>query len=278
MKYILDKTNVPFCIFGGDVIGAFGSKETLLSEVDNWCEWVEYVGKVYQIRGNHDYTIKTSSEENTGYTESETFTYDHIMNNNESDITGTSDMYYMLDDDIHKIRFIFINGYQNITSGEVPFGVQPLIDQNQHNWIIERIKEVENYHFIIITHSCPNGNIAGGGAGAGLPAIASAINNKSIAKYDNENIDVHIDEDFTNTTNDIICFISGHNHRDDSDIKDGVLYITTTCDATYNNDPLVIRTSGTVSEQAFDVFTIDIENRIIKTVRFGGGSNRTWKY
>ena len=85
--------------------------------------------------------------------------------------------------------------------------------------------------------------------------------------------------DFTDTTNEIICVISGHNHADKSNVKDGLLSITTTSDAYYNDDPdVTTRTKGTVTESAIDVFSIDLDKRTIKAARIGAGNSREWNF
>ena len=90
---------------------------------------------------------------------------------------------------------------------------------------------------------------------------------------------ITLNVDFTNTTNEIICNIAGHNHKDRDNYRDGLLSITTTSDAYYNDDTdVTTRTKGTVTESAIDVFTINLEERKIKTVRIGGGVNREFTF
>ena len=281
-KEILNETSVPFFVFGGDVVRAYGSKTDMESDADGWFKWVKYVRDVFQIRGNHDYAIKTSANEETGYTEPIGYTYNHVMGQQEWKVEGdsTGKMYYMLDNKIQHIRMLFLNAYEQQESGSVAWGVRTYQTQEQYDWIIEKLTEVENYGFVVFTHASPDqsGNIEASGGWGGLNAIEHALNNKTTVDYYHETSGVRIIADFSSTTNEIICNISGHNHKDRSNVENGVLSITTTSDATYNNDVNVPRTSLTTTEQAFDIFTIDTENRTIKTVRFGGGNNRTWTY
>mgnify|MGYP003290481395 CR=1 FL=1 len=71
---------------------------------------------------------------------------------------------------------------------------------------------------------------------------------------------------------DVIACIAGHNHKDLSDEINGILYITTTSSLANK------RTFGTTEEDAFDIFTIDTENRKIYTTRFGAGEDREFTY
>ena len=85
--------------------------------------------------------------------------------------------------------------------------------------------------------------------------------------------------DFTNANGTPVCVIGGHNHKDASRTENGILIIQTTTDGyNANEDPDVVRTPGTATEQAFDVFTIDTTEKTISTVRIGYGSDRTFTY
>ena len=87
--------------------------------------------------------------------------------------------------------------------------------------------------------------------------------------------------------NDIICVIAGHSHRDASVVSSsGILYIETTCawnqkslypDGTsYTAEDGIVRTNGTPTETAFDVFAINADTKDVYAVRYGAGSSRTW--
>jgi hypothetical protein len=82
--------------------------------------------------------------------------------------------------------------------------------------------------------------------------------------------------DFSSSSSDLVCHINGHCHKDASHVSNGVLSISTTCDAYYSNDGHGA-VNGTVTEQAFDVFCIDYDSDIINAVRIGRGASRTWK-
>ena len=100
-----------------------------------------------------------------------------------------------------------------------------------------------------------------------------AFANKSTFSYDG------LEKDFTNDTNTLVMHLAGHVHTDESNFSDGVLSVNTTCDARYTGvsvDPN--RVVGTISEQAFDVFSVDYDARTVKTVRIGYGSDRSLTY
>ena len=75
----------------------------------------------------------------------------------------------------------------------------------------------------------------------------------------------------------IIAVISGHTHYDFSQNVNGFLEICTTCDTRQEYGGLPDN-AGTINEQAFDVFTIDIANRKLFATRIGRGQDREWSW
>lgn len=87
--------------------------------------------------------------------------------------------------------------------------------------------------------------------------------------------------DFSNGAGEVACMIGGHAHMDMSKTTDGgVPVIVTTTDnaGAEASASTLTRTAGTVSEQAFDVFTIDTTNRTIEATRIGAGEDRSFTY
>jgi DNA repair exonuclease SbcCD nuclease subunit len=72
----------------------------------------------------------------------------------------------------------------------------------------------------------------------------------------------------------IACFF-GHVHVDQSVQKDGITLVTTLNAATQQDfAETPARVSGTISETAFDIVTVDFSKQTIFTVRFGAGTDR----
>ena len=93
--------------------------------------------------------------------------------------------------------------------------------------------------------------------------------------------------DYSGKSRTVICVLCGHMHRDmvlekddSNENSDGVLVVATTTDSFANNldynssGVLVTRERGTITEQAFDVVQIDLENKKLYMTRIGGGSDR----
>lgn len=283
IKYILENSSIPYFICGGDIVRAYGTREELEGDADEWLEESNYIGDIFQVRGNHDFIIKTAADVDEGYTESDAYAYDMLFRKQESKVVGAhGKMYYMIDNPTQKVRILCLNPYDIPQAGPIPWNIHTGMPQEEYDWIIDRIKEVEGYTFVIVIHISPDptGAIPSSGYGAALIEIERAVNQHDVASYSGTvgGEQISISEDFTDTTNVIACNLSGHNHEDVSNVYQDVLSITTTSDACYNNDPNTQRTNMTTTEQAFDVFAIDTTARTIKTVRFGGGVNRSWTY
>lgn len=56
IRYVLDKTGIPFAICGGDIANVGGGKSALQNEVETYQEYVNAIGKerILTMRGNHD--------------------------------------------------------------------------------------------------------------------------------------------------------------------------------------------------------------------------------
>ena len=284
-RYVLENSTVPFFVFGGDAVRAYGTREELEGDAEDWFDWVKYVGEVYQVRGNHDFIIKSSEDETVGYTEPESYVYDYLIRPKEMKIVpgGVAKFYYMIEDKAQKVRILCLNPYKVIEAGAIPWNIKREYDQAQIDWFIDRIKEVEGYSFVVVVHESPDtsGNIPVSGTSPAIKRIEEAVNNRTTISYSGTSGDnvITVEEDFTETTNTIVCNLSGHNHKDRSNVENGVLSITIAADAHYNDDTdVTTRTAMTTTEQAFDIFSIDTTNRTIKAVRFGGGANRSWTY
>ena len=278
LKEILAKTSIDTIFFGGDIPYAYGTKENMLDACEKWVEYRNSVTKrFFFIRGNHDFTIKTSKDESTGYTAQNNYAYDYIMRGVEDMVHGEpGKLYFYVDYPLQKIRFICIDSFENVGDEDTAWAVKPFISTEQYKWLLNALA-VQDYTFVLFSH-IPSDTELKTYESVMYPVhmIEKALNSRGTYSFQNSGSPIHAD--FTDSTSKVACHIAGHCHGDYSHTDENVLTITTTCDAHYNDDPAVERTSGTTTEQAFDVFSIDTTKREIKTVRFGAGENRTWNY
>ncbi len=87
---------------------------------------------------------------------------------------------------------------------------------------------------------------------------------------------VSVDVDFSDANGDLISYFAGHMHKDylysNTDYGFGFNIITTACDADLNTS--VAHTEGTVTEQSFDVFTVNRKTGTIYATKIGAGEDR----
>ncbi|WP_283577944.1 metallophosphoesterase family protein [Limosilactobacillus reuteri] len=86
--------------------------------------------------------------------------------------------------------------------------------------------------------------------------------------------------EFASAKGDLLGWFGGHYHADDITVRNGVTYITTIADcmSIWDIKGAPQKTAGTVSEQAFDVATVDRANRKVNLIRIGDGSDRSFTY
>lgn len=82
-------------------------------------------------------------------------------------------------------------------------------------------------------------------------------------------------KDFSSANGKIICYIAGHIHHDYMK-RDTIQYVCTVNDSKDNEQ--FDKVSGTISEQSFDVFTVDKTNSNVYITRIGHGDNREFSF
>lgn len=85
---------------------------------------------------------------------------------------------------------------------------------------------------------------------------------------------------FTGCQGRVACFIAGHTHKDMMrTMSDGTpVFITTSTNAGAGRQNGETREEGTVTENAFDVFSVDSSSKTVYATRIGAGSDRSVSY
>ena len=276
LKEVLDNTVTPFVIFGGDYPMAYGAKETLDNDIETLMDYARYIGKdrFASIRGNHDFTIKFSRDSSDGYSMPYPNTYNAISRVSEHWVKhiNTTHMCFYIENEAQKTRIICLNSSDGDSVEDVGWSVPYRVSAEQITWLLDDAMNCDGYRFIFISHIPSDSAIRSySDTQQVLQDIFVALKNKTSIVVNGRTVD------FTNSTNEAICHITGHNHRDLSNIDNNFLSISTACDALYQDDGHG-GAAGTTTEQAFDVFCIDYDSGTIKAVRVGRGSDRSWTY
>lgn len=281
IEQIKQKTGVQKVFFGGDVPTAYGTSDKMMSDVlgfNNQFRQFKRQRDLYSVIGNHDFTIKTSATDDTGTTlpVSESYAlfgreferYTNIKQNK---------MYYYVDNSAAKIRYICINTEESVDT-TVAWGVQAKISQKQEDWLNNDALNVEDsWKIIVIGHVPVHPKMTSYSPKLDIiKKTIDAYNNRAVLDYTSDD-GVNASSDFTSSKGKVVAYICGHNHKDENFLENGVVYVSTGCDAKYHNDKWD-RISRTTSEQLFDVFFVDTTNKKIKTIRIGAGENREFEY
>ena len=278
IQYIGKEVALPFTIYGGDNIFAFGTKESAMEEAEYFLKAMNNYGRVYGVKGNHDITIRNGWHDEGGYTATQELIYDYTARPIAKYVKGIEGKcYYYWDDKKQDVRYIVLDLFENINTS-ISWGVNYGFSQEQAEWLVEQALKCKNKTLVILTHATIDQKLGGAKEMKFLHEIFVALQNRNKFSH-SEGVKVEVD--FSKSSNTVACIISGHSHRDDSNLDRGVLSISTICDAWYNDDPQfkhLPRQRGTINEQAFDVMTINTATRTIKAVRIGQGKDREWSY
>lgn len=279
LRYIIQNTSVDIVLCSGDFASVIGTAEQLKDEYDETLMFISKVGKeyVYAVRGNHDFYNRTSDNSSSvNYTWAKT--YNAIYRNSEYRVTNALVQHgaYCVDNDAQKTRIICLNSSDwNLTADKADEGV-PYISVAQANWFMSALTEKVNYKVIVMSH-IPS--VSALTTDFASQEIVQSILEAFVAKtnFSTEYKSQTISCDFRNTTNQLIFHLSGHTHTDGQSVNNGILSVTTTCDAHYSDDGHGAAV-GTITEQAFDIFCVDYDTGTIDAVRVGRGNSRNWTY
>ena len=278
IKHIGEQVNLPFTVYGGDNIFAFGTKESAMEEAEYYLKAMRDYGKVFGVKGNHDITIRNGWHDEGGYTATQKEIYDYTTRPIANLVKGVEgECYYYWDDKKQGVRYIVLDLFENINTSR-SWGVNYGFSQKQANWLVQKALKCKDKTLVVFTHAPIDPKLGGAEMMKFLHELFIAVQNREKFTH---NEGVKIKADFTKSNNTIACIISGHAHRDESNFERGVLSIGTICDAWYNDDPKLKhlpRQRGTTNEQAFDIMTINTATKRIHAVRIGQGEDREWSY
>ncbi len=265
IKYILENTSVDTVICGGDILTVNNSIEDAMNVINSWADNTNKF-KTVNVYGNHD------NNSNSGNAESLWIGYDRwygaLLKPIENSVTWSDNKkYFYMDNTAQKVRMIFLN---------TSYDQRIALDTTQAAWLQQLLYNLTSgWKAIVFTHVF----FAPATVNSGVTELA-ILGPGNLAK---NMIDGQYDNMISHGA-EFIGIITGHVHRDYSIMSDnGYPIITTTCDANGLQaslyDPVnTVRTEGTITEQAFDVYHVDTENRKIYVTRIGAGSDREFTY
>ena len=315
-KEIAERTNVGFVLCLGDVqtSGCYDTKEEIIEENKLIDEFLSPVGdRLLIVEGNHDGSYGWLDRDGNGVFNNdypdgtvkppeERESYVNNLNSDEiyqsiyekvsliDGVTfdkGGSHGYYV-DDNADKVRFIMLNSHNNKYelredgTPRYPKMWYARFGQSQLDMVVEAIKGIpdDDWSVVVGAHfPLGQGEIADGEVLAGILNAYKTKTSYSGSVYSvYEQVTVNCD--LSDAKGEPVGYFAGHTHVDRSSTYCGVTVIETTCDTREDIDLSVRekRSAGNVSEQSFDVFTINRKEHRIYVTRIGSGTDRIIEY
>jgi len=300
IKKIMDSCHIKYWLSGGDIAtdGALGTKAATIADLlDIESKFVALAGNWLRVEGNHDVAYSTLGAPNyykqnlTPGDMYDVYYRDLALNNNVK--SSPSGDYFFADDDTQKIRYIGLDSQDKLYSEDVDGRA---IDnkmwsftfrQDQITWFANTALNVPTADWSIVVFShVPPGELAMTGSDliiANYDLMVGLLNafsgNTSYTGVGiNTTYPATITADYTSKGGEVICWVSGHVHRDKLFTISGINVITTLHDSLAVMSGEATKTAGTATEQAFDIFTINKTTRTVNTTRVGAGADRSFTY
>lgn len=247
IEYIAKNTSVGKVINGGDILDNESSASNAMYKLLLWRNAMANI-KEYRVMGNHDLN-RSGQLDPTAYLTEDNW-YGLMVKPFEEDVSADQKSYFCVDNEVQKVRLICIQYYFNAGSTE-------------EKWICDKLTEKgEDWTILVINHHIFDANEKGKLHAHGEKLIKT------------------INGVYSDIKANFIGILAGHSHYDyaTTETTNGYHLITTTCDAYRAEGGGLVRTKGTVAEQAFDVVHIDTKERKMYLTRIGAGEDRTFLY
>jgi len=279
-----------FVVHGGDSIAGETTIDTVRTNLSEYAKVFDGIKQpVFCMRGNHD----SDGSQTTGdLTINEWFSRmvrpfrqnDIVVNPSEPD-----GGYYYQDFDKFKIRAIFTNSASQPYDTVLRWGWSP----TQLQWIANTALDLSskggdeaNWHVIAFGHHCTRSRYTGvtvAKYGAVIEQILYAYKNGT--SYTDSETSVSVDFSSQGAMN-LIAYVFGHTHYDTMEIPEDLgfpmISVLSSYPDYYESPPdgnySYTRTTGTNTEDAWDVFVVDKTSRTINTYRYGAGIDRSIIY
>lgn len=269
IKHIIENTATKMIVFGGDIINQYATKEQAYPHFADFHKRFLFSDAYYPIIGNHEYN--DPGNQDTGYTgkrmtNSEAYGMNLRQKEVDSRYKWDGGYTYHVDNEAQKIRYYMIGCNPTST-----------IEVESRNAFFTSLESVpDNYIVVVIAHQLAaynNGSPVYGTAGKLIADGCDAFNARTTLSANG------LTHDYSSATGKVILLMQGHTHIDfDLSTTGGIHSVSTTCDSYAQQIGSLVRTAGTVTEQAFEVVHINTDTKTIKLTRIGAGVDRQFTY
>lgn len=248
IRYLMRGLPITRLFHGGDVYSQWGK----YYQDDCLRDYRSAMGKypIYCVPGNHEYKGTYMDDQHIWYFLNAT--HDNIV------VGSSARNYYYVDNQAQKMRYICLNGYASNNNADAT----PQFEQAQRTWLTDTALNVQSGWTILIF----------------LHAIYDiSITTRQLMAISGVTTELMNIVDSYNGAGTIAAIIQGHTHIDRiTHTTGGIPIIITTCDKNGiwtspdgYEDIYEERQTGTIAEQAIDVFVINKTTRTIYVVRVG---------
>lgn len=273
IKKVVDELSVDKVICGGDLING-GAKQTNIDAMSDCINSFKNNSKFYCLFGNHDSnTIGTGA---VPWTESNAYT----LMQKQSDLyvdQYAEPCYFYFDNKATKTRYICLDT-----------GVEPgTISSDQRTWMNNLLNSMPNeWHALIFAHIVYKLK-TGKTWSIGLqPEDLEPSSSMAMIFDDLDQWNETQKQSEPATHRKVEAVFGGHVHIDCNYTTDGgIPIVLTNCDCgsqtfteTSSGSGVRDYKAGTITEQCFDITTINYDTKEINCIRVGRGSNRTISY
>lgn len=286
-KEVSDAVNADKLILGGDYIND-GDKENYKAKgYRGLRDYLREVKNYYPVNGNHDdnsiwdaFCGNHISKNHFTIRELYDIFYDHLPYIGAEFDEKNHDLYYLVNDNKNKVRYIFLNTTDVPSrlnkNGAFTYRKQDVfgLRQPQVDWLINTALnfEEDGWSVVFVAHSLKETNLEV------LVEIADAYKNggKVNKLFKMRDYYVFADADFSvQKRAEVVGFFLGHYHDDFTERTPGgipCIYIANVMMYLPN------RVDGTKTELLYDIVTIEKKTKTIYLNRVGLGENRVVKY
>lgn len=253
IKYLLNNLNINMVFLGGDLITE-GAKADEVVESMRCIKAFQYPDIFTPMDfGNHE---NNSNQPDATQRFDANTVYSLFFKGFEDDVTWMTDteFSFYFDKAVNKTRYIFLDmgddGVSKAFTAFAPFRDALLSTPN-------------GYKIVIVAHIIDYGTFT-----TSLTQMIDAYNARTTVTVNS------VVCDFTSASGSVVICLGGHRHYDDETATAGGVPITVTdCDAMLSVSDIT-ETAGTITEQAFDVVSLDYTNMIAYYERIGRNKSR----
>lgn len=266
---VLSRTNIKTIVCGGDLINE-GEKAPMIETLQSCVSAFTFDknGIFFPCAfGNHDSNKNNQAAmEDRWLSDNDVYALMYKQNDDYINYLNDIDKSFYFDNKTTKTRFIVLDSGVNGS----------IANQTVFTSLIDCMLSVdENWKIVIVCHWLYNN--AWYQIYYDLSTAINAYNNRTTAPIST----VGKTYDLSNAKGEVVLVLGGHVHNDMSTTtKNGTVpVVLTDCDngvRTENTDYPYVK--GSVTEQCFDVMTINYTNRTVKCVRVGRGADREFTF